>query len=427
METRRPVSRPSREILITGIGVVSPIGNQPDRFWERMRYGCSGVGPVTRFDAERFSCRLAAEVVFEDPHPAKGRYAHEIRRMDRFVQYALAASRSALGDSGLRDAGGGTSGGGVFVGLGMGGLPHIERGVLRQEALGPRKTTPYLVASSIPNMAAGMVSLDMCLEGPQMTLAGACAGGTQALGEALWAIRGGRLDWALAGGTDSVVTPITFSGLEAMRALSRRLEPRATPRPFDRERDGMIVGEGAAFFVLEERGRAEARGARVRGILKGYATVSGGQSLVWGCSTTAARCMAAAVEDAGLGPDEVDGIFAQATGMPHDDLELAAIKSAFYDRGGQPPITSFEGHIGHTFGASGPLSVAAALGALRYQELPATLHLEAVEPGYEDLDVVAKRRPARIRNCLIHSQGFGGVYASIVCSSARDGNQPMGA
>jgi len=417
----------SREVVITGIGVVSPIGNQPDRFWERMREGCSGVGPVTRFDAKRFSCRLAAEVVLEDPDLAKGRYAHEIRRMDRFVQYALAASRSALCDSGLSDAGGETSRGGVFVGLGMGGLPHLEQGILRQEARGPRKTTPYLVPSLIPNMAAGMVSLDMRLEGPQMTLAGACAGGTQALGEALWAIRGGRLDWALAGGTDSVVTPITFSGFEAMRALSSRLEPGATPRPFDRERDGMIVGEGAAFFVLEERGRAEARGVRVRGILKGYATVSGGQSLVRGCSTSAARCMTAAVQDAGLGPDEVDGIFSQATGMPHDDLELAAIKSAFYDKGGQPPITSFEGHIGHTFGASGPLSLAAALGALRYQELPATLHLEEVAPGYEDLDVVAKRRPAKLRNCLIHTQGFGGVYASVVCSSGRAGDQPMGA
>ena len=427
VEPRRATQSMNREVVITGIGLVSPIGNEPDLFWEGMRDGRSGVGPVTRFDATRFSCRLVAEASLDNRVPGTGRYAHEIRRMARFVQYALAASRSALSDSKLTEAGGETPRGGVFVGVGVGGLPHIEQGVLRQETRGPRKTSPYLIPATISNMAAGLVSLDLRLSGPQMTLAGACAGGTQALGEAFWAIRGGRLDWALAGGTDSALTPLAFSGFEAMRALSARSAPEAAPRPFDRERDGMIIGEGAAFFVLEERERAEARGVRVRGIIRGYATVSGGQSLVRGCPESAARGIAAAVEDAGLGPGQVDVIFAQGTGMASDEVELATIKAAFYDRGAHPAITSIEGHIGHTFAASGPLSMAAALRAFQHQELPATLGLEAVAPGYEDLDVLAKRRPARVKNCLIHTHGFGGLYATVVCSEARDGDAPMGA
>jgi 3-oxoacyl-[acyl-carrier-protein] synthase II len=403
------------EVVITGVGVVSPIGSSTAAFAEALFAGTSGVGPVTRFDASRHRCRLAAEVDEEELGAAAGPYTHEIQRMDRFVRFALVASRHAVAAAGLFNGDGPPAGGGVFMGVGMGGLPHIEDGVLRQESRGPRKTLPYLIPSLIPNMAAGMVSLEVGFRGPQYTFTSACSSGSQALGEAMWALRSGRLDWALAGGTEAVITPITFSGFQAMRALSTRFEAGATPRPFDRRRDGMVVGEGAAIFVLEERRRAEERGAPVLGELMGYATLSGGGGLALRCSDTSARSMAAALADAELGAGEIDGLFAQAPGMVHDDRELAAIRQVFLDAGASPPVTSPEGHLGHTFGASGPLNLAAALAAFERQEMPPTLHLDEPEPGFEEIDLVRRRRSASLTTCLVNSFGFGGVNASLIC------------
>jgi 3-oxoacyl-[acyl-carrier-protein] synthase II len=403
------------EVVITGIGVVSPLGSSRARFSAGLFAGASGVGPVTRFDPGRFQCRLAAEVAEEELEPPSGPFAHEISRMDRFVRYAIAASREAMAGSGLAGDGGLPPGGAVYVGVGMGGLPHIESGVLRQEAQGPRRTLPYLIPSLVPNMAAALVSLDLGFEGPQYTLSSACSSGNQALGEAFHAIRGGRLQWALCGGAEAVITPITFSGFQAMRALSFQNDAEAAPRPFDRRRDGMIVGEGAALFVLEEAGHAERRGAVPLGRLLGYATTGGGSGVTMRCSAAAARCMAAALEDAELEAADVQAVFAQAPGMAHDDRELEAIRKTFHAAGARPAVTSPEGHIGHTFGASGPLSLAAALSALDRQEVPPTLHLDEPDPGFEDLDLVASGRPAPLEHCLINSFGFGGVNASLIC------------
>jgi 3-oxoacyl-[acyl-carrier-protein] synthase II len=408
-----------RRVVVTGVGTVTPLGCSFEQYWDGLAGGRSAVGPLRRFDADRFTCRLAAEVTLDDVEVANGRYGHEIRRMDLFVHFALAAARAAVADSNLPglpsnghrppDAGG------VFLGVGMGGLPHMENGVLHQEARGPRKTHPYLIPSLIPTMAAGMVGLDLGIEGPHYTLSSACSSGTQALGEALWAIRSGRLSWALAGGTEAVITPIAFSGFQAMRALST-LEAGSTPRPFDRRRDGMVVGEGAALFVLEEHQRAIERGAEIYGELKGYATVSGADGIVLGSTAHTERCMTAAVEDAGLTAQEIDAVFSRAGGLVHCDLrELEAIRRSLWDRGGRPAATSIEGHIGHTFGASGPLNLAAALGALAHQRLPPTLHHEDLPPEVEELDVVTTARPARLRNCLIDTFGFGGANAALVC------------
>lgn len=405
-----------REVVITGVGVVSPLGHSRDLFGERLFAGVSAVGPVTRFDASRFYCRLAAEVDDDGLMAASGPYSHEIERMDRFIRYALVASRAAIADSGISAGGELPESGGVYMGVGMGGLPHIEAGVLRQEAQGPRRTLPYLIPSLIPNMAAALVSLDLRFLGPQYTFTSACSSGNQALGEAYYAIRTGRLQWALSGGTEAVITPITFSGFQAMRALSPQSDASATPRPFDRLRDGMIVGEGAALFILEDREHAEARGARSLGKIVGYATTSGGGGITLRCSSAAARCMAAAVDDADLDAGDIGAIFAQAPGMAHDDRELEAIKTTFYDGGSRPAVTSTEGHIGHTFGASGPLSLVAALSALDRQEIPPTLKLDEPAPGYEDMDLVLRPRPAPLRHCLINSFGFGGVNASLVCA-----------
>lgn len=413
---REPPREP-REVVITGIGIVSPLGHGRGCFGERLFSGCCGVGPISRFDAGRFTCRLAAEVDEEGLAAASGPWAHEIERMDRFVRYAVVASRDAVAESGLATAGSLLEGGGIYLGVGMGGLPHIEEGVLRQEAQGPRRTRPYLIPSLIPNMAAALVSLDLDFQGPQYTLASACSSGTQALGEAFHAIRGGRLRWALCGGSEAVITPITFSGFQAMRALSTQEDAAAAPRPFDHRRDGMIVGEGAALFVLEERGHAAARGARPLGRILGYATTTGGGGLTLRCSNAAARSMSGALDDAGLTPGDVDAVFAQAPGLPHDDRELAAIQAVFYGSGARPALTSIEGHLGHTFGASGPLSLAAAQSAFDRQEIPPTLKLEEPAPGYEAMDFVLTRRPARLRTCLVNSFGFGGVNATLVCAA----------
>lgn len=303
-----------RKVAITGRGVVSPIGNSLPTFWDGLVMGRSGVGRVTRFDATVFACQLAVEI--EDLDNWSGPHRFEGRRMDCFVRYAVAAARSAIIDSGLSEDEV-RSGGAVFVGLGMGGLPRVEEGVMQQATLGPRKISPYLIPSLIPNMAAGMVCVELDFCGPQYTFAAACSGGTQALGAAMHAVRTGAFDWIIAGRTEAVITPITFSGFEAMKALSRSSKA-GTPRPFDRERDGMIVGEGAGFFVLESRSHAEARGARIHGVVARSAS-------------SASRCMGAALEDGGMTPADIDGIFASGTGLPQDDRELDAIMDAFAD------------------------------------------------------------------------------------------------
>lgn len=404
-----------REVVITGAGVVSPLGNTLSLFVERLFTGRSGVREITRFDATRFRSQLAGEA---DPDgldtAASGAFAHEIARMDRFIRYSVIASRAACGESGVGNGHGTPPRGMVCVGVGMGGLPHIEAGIVRQESEGVRRTRPYLIPSLIPNMAAAMISLDLGFEGAQYTFSSACSSGTQALGEAFHSIRHGQRKWALAGGTEAVITPITYSGFQAMHALSCRNDATMTPRPFDCGRDGMVVGEGAAMFVLEDAEHAAARSAVPLGRIRGYATTSGGGGITLRSSEAAARCMAEALEDAGARAEDLDVIFAQAPGMSHDDRELAAIRTIF--DGARPAITSPEGHLGHTFAASGPLSLAAALGAFERQEIPPTLHLDAPDAGFEQMDLVAQRRASRVERCLINSFGFGGINASLVCS-----------
>ncbi|MCG8459308.1 MAG: beta-ketoacyl-[acyl-carrier-protein] synthase family protein [Holophagales bacterium] len=399
-------------VVISGVGVGSPIGCTHREFLRRLFAGRSGIGPLRRFDAGPFRSSLAAELSRDHLETASGPLAHEIQRMDRFVHLALAAARQAMDDSGR--PGDDPSRGGVFLGLGMGGLPHMEGGVVRQGTRGPRKTTPYLIPSLIPSMAAGMISLDLGVEGCQQTFASACSSGSQALGEAVHAIRTGRVDWALAGGTEAVITPITFSGFEAMRALALTDDPERAPLPLDSRRNGMVVGEGAAVFVLESAAGAGRRDARPRAAMTGYATVSGGDGILMRSASAAERAMRAALADAGLEPARIDGIFSQAMGLPNDDRELDAIRAVFGDPG--PTITSIEGHLGHTFGASGPLGLAAALGAFERREIPPTLGFERPTSGYEMLDIAGESRPRRVENCLINTYGFGGLNASLICS-----------
>lgn len=413
----------ANRVVVTGVGLVSPLGASPGVFWERLLFGPSGIGPLTRFPCERFAARVAAEVDERMLLWPAGAFAHEKKRMDRFVQYAVSAAGTALEDSRvLAGAGDAGEGSGLCIGVGMGGLPNMEAGVVRQDALGPRKISPYLIPSLIPNMAASMTALNFGLTGPQYTLAGACASGLQALGLAMSMIRAGSWQWALAGGTEGVITPIAFSGFQALRVLSKTADPVGTPRPFDENADGMVVGEGAAMFVLEERARAEARGAAIYGELTGHATSTGGDQIALQSATAMAASMTAALCDAGMAARDVDCIYSHGSGVRHGDAsELEAVQAVFSARNSSPTITSIKGHIGHSFGASGPLNLVAALLALRHQTVSPILNLRSPPSAYAHLDLAREPRRRVLRNCMVNAVGFGGINASLLVSRSPDG------
>ena len=403
---------------ITGLGVVSPIGNEPQLYWQRLEEAESGVSPLTRFTADRFRSHLAAEVdQFSVEMIESETFRHQIKRMDRFVQYALYASQCAIEES-QESVEKGASEGGIFIGVGMGGLPNMESGVIVQESKGPRRTNPYLIPSLIPNMAASMIAMNNRFGGLQNTFAGACAGGLQAIGQAYELIRTGRLKWAVAGGVEAVVTPITFSGFEAMRALSTSGDPDTVPRPFDRERDGMIVGEGAAIFFLEELGRAEHRGVSVYGQIKSYSSNSSYLSLVQPDTTALLKCMELATVEQGMPTSELQAIFSSGSGLRNgDEAEMEAYRQLLAEEQTAPYITSVKGSVGHTFAASGPLSMLAAIGALQQNRIPGIRNLQQIDEKFGKLNFLTQVTEAMVENCLINAFGFGGINASLVVSS----------
>ena len=418
-------------MVITGVGVLCPLGSSADELWKRLLAGDSGIVPLTRFDPARFSSRVAGQVDDAAVTLSPGPFHFEFRRMSAFVRYALFAAERAVDDSGLAAAARGDArapraqrrlppGGAVFMGVAMGGLPSIEAGVLKQEREGTRRTSPFLIPSLIPNMAASAIALRHGIEGEQMTIAGACASGSQALGHAMRAVQSGARPWVLAGGAEAVTTPVTYSGFEAMRALSRRDDPERTPRPFDRDRDGMVVGEAAAVFVLEDREHAEARGARVHGELTGYATNSGCDEITDISVPHVTRCMSGALTDAVTAADDIDCVFAQASGTVQGDAaEARAVLDLTAAADRRPVLTSIKGHTGYSFAANGPMNLAAALMALRHQTVPPTLNLEQPDPGFAGLDIVREARRTEVRRCLINAFGFGGINASLVVSRAQ--------
>ncbi|MFJ9930208.1 beta-ketoacyl-[acyl-carrier-protein] synthase family protein [Streptomyces misionensis] len=417
-----------RRVVVTGAGVVCPLGTSAGELWEGLVAKRSGIAPVTRFDPSRFRSRLAGEVDDSAVELPPGPFRFEFKRMSAFVRYALFAADQAVADSGLavRAHDGASTpradlppGGAVFLGVAMGGLPSIEAGVLRQEDQGVRRTSPFLIPSLIPNMAASAIALQHGITDEQMTIAGACASGCQAVGEAMRAIRSGARTWALAGGAEAVTTPITYSGFQAMRALSRHDDPAGTPRPFDRRRDGMVVGEAAAVFLLEDRAHAEARGARWYGELTGYATNSGCDDITGISTPHVVRVMAGALADAGVAADAVDCVYAQASGMVRGDAaELAAVAELVSGARRRPVVTSIKGHTGYTFAANGPMNLAAALLALRHQTVSPTLKYEQSDPASADLDIPVDARQTELRHCLVNAFGFGGINASLVVSRA---------
>lgn len=408
--------RAERRVGITGIGMVSPLGLGRSRNWQALIEGRSGIGPITLFDASQLPVRIAGQVWDFRPEDVIER--KELKKVDRFTQLALAAADEALADSGLKVNAVNADRIGCVVGVGMGGIETIESYHAAYLAGGLRKVSPFFIPRLIANMAPGQISIRYGLKGVNYTTTSACASGAHAVGEAFRLIRFGYQDVVLAGGTEAAVTPMGVGGFAVMRALStRNEEPQRASRPFDRDRDGFVIAEGAAVLVLEDLEAARARGARIYAEVVGYGANADAHHMTSPApeGEGAARCMALALADAGLDPSAIGYINAHGTSTPYNDAtETAAIKRVFGDHARRLAVSSTKSMTGHTLGAAGALEAAYTALALHHQVLPPTINYENPDPEC-DLDYVPNRaRPASFAAALSNAFGFGGTNACLV-------------
>jgi 3-oxoacyl-[acyl-carrier-protein] synthase II len=405
-----------RRVVVTGIGPVTPVGIGVDRFWSSLVDGVSGVGKLEAFDATPFASRIAAEV--HDFRPEEHMEPSDTRRMDRFAQFAVAGSRLALGDAGLEVSSMEPSRVGVVIGTGIGGITAFERemDVLRER--GPSRVSPHLVAMMIPNMAAGQVAMRLGLTGPNDSTTTACAASGHAIARAVDLIRSGAADVMLAGGTESAMSPLTLAGFCASRALSTRNDdPEGASRPFDKGRDGFVIGEGATVLVLEALDDALARGARVYAEIGGYGLSADAhhETAPHPEGDGAVLAMQAALRDSGVEPSDVGYINAHGTSTTLGDIaEIAAIKRVFGDHAARLAVSSTKSMTGHLVGAAGATEAAATALALTNGVLPPTINQEEPDPEC-DLDVVPNEaRRVDLDVAMSNSFGFGGQNASLV-------------
>jgi 3-oxoacyl-[acyl-carrier-protein] synthase II len=405
-----------RRVVVTGVGVVSPVGIGPREFWKSLCEGISGVGAITRFDASSYPVRIAAEVKGFDPLQYMEK--KDLKKMDLFIQYGLAAGLMSAEDARLQVTPENSHRIGVLVGAGIGGLWAIEEQHKILMSRGPGRISPHFIPSLITNLAAGQISIRLGAKGPNSCVATACATGTHAIGDSFKIIQRGAADVMIAGGCESAITPLALAGFSAMRALSARNDdPPMASRPFDAQRDGFVMGEGAGILILEELNHALSRGVPIYAEVSGYgmsgdayhitATPPGGEGAV--------RCMRSALEDAGVGPEEVDYINAHGTSTDYNDLaETQAIKTVFGDHAYRLPVSSIKSMIGHLLGAAGAVEAAATALTIKDGILPPTINYEFPDPGC-DLDYVPNRaRKAEVRYALSNSFGFGGTNASLI-------------
>jgi len=406
----------SKRVVITGLGLVSPLGVGVETNWKALLAGENGIGSITKFDASAFNSQIAGEV--KDFDPLEFMDKKEIRKMDPFIQYAIAAAEKAVEDAGIQKAFLEGDRAGVYVGSGIGGIGSIEN---QHEILlnkGPNRVSPFFLISSIINEASGQISIRYRARGPNSATATACATSTHAVGDSFRIIARGDADIMLAGGAEAPITPLGLAGFCSMRALSvRNDEPHRASRPFDVQRDGFVIGEGAGIIVLEELGMALKRGARIYAEIIGYG-MSGDAYHVSAPSLDgegAYQAMRKALEDAGISPDEVEYINAHGTSTPYNDkIETLAIKRLFGDHARKVSINSTKSMTGHLLGAAGSFEAAASALSLKNQVMPPTINYEFPDPEC-DLDYVPnKARPARIRYALSNSFGFGGTNGALV-------------
>jgi 3-oxoacyl-[acyl-carrier-protein] synthase II len=407
-----------KRVVITGMGMVSSLGNDLESSWRALVAGESGAEIITHFDTSMFPVHFACELKDFDPTVWIDRKA--ARRMDRFVQLVLAAARQAEQDSGFDVAASGPEQVGASIATGIGGLNSFQDsyGVLIDR--GPDRVSPFSIPTIIPNMGAGWVSIELGTKGPLTSQTTACAASNMAIGDALDAIRLGRAHTMFAGGGEAPVTEMAIAGFDAMRALSRRNDdPKGASRPFDKGRDGLVIGEAAAVLVLEDLERAEARGAKIYAEILGYGVSSDASHITEPDPTgsSPARAMKMAIDDAGISPADVGYVNAHATSTPvGDSSETKVIKLALgEEHARQTPISSTKGATGHTFGAAGAIEAAFSVLALRDGVLPPTLNYEDPDPEC-DLDYIPNvaREAPDVKVAVSNSFGFGGHNAALV-------------
>ena len=405
-----------RRVVVTGVGLVSALGIGTQATWEAVCAGRSGITGITRFDASEFSTRIAGEV--KGFAPLDFIQKKDIKKMDVFIQYAIAASEFALRDAGLKTDRPLGSRTGVFIASGIGGFGTIEREHRALLEGGPRKISPFFIPSAIINLAAGQVSIRFGAQGPNSATCTACAASAHAIGDAFQIVRRDEADVMIAGGSEAAITPMGIGGFGAMRALSTRNdEPERASRPFDKDRDGFIIGEGAGVLILEERERARARGASVYAEIVGYGMSADAFHMTAPPENAdgAIRAMQTTLQHAGVEPSAVDYINAHGTSTPHNDrLETLAIKTCFGDHAASLPISSTKSMTGHLLGAAGGLEAGISVLVLRDQVIPPTINLDHPDPDC-DLDYVPnERREATVEYALSNSFGFGGTNASLL-------------
>jgi 3-oxoacyl-[acyl-carrier-protein] synthase II len=405
-------------VAVTGLGLVSPLAVGNAQNWEALLAGRSGIGPITRFDASPFTCRIAAEVKGFDPSLFIDK--KEIKKMDTFIHYAMGAAHFAMEDSGLPVNDGNRDRVAVVIGSGIGGLPLIEKTsrAFVESHDNPKVISPFFITGLIVNEAAGNISIKYGMKGPNLATVTACTTGAHAVGEAYRKIQYGEADAAIAGGAESVMTPLAVGGFAVMRALSTRNDdPEHASRPWDRGRDGFVIGEGAGLVILEEMEAAKKRGAPIYCELVGYG-LSGDAFHIAAPSEDGdgpARVMRIALEDAGINPEDVDYINAHGTSTQAGDrIETMAIKMVFGAHAKKLAVSSTKSMTGHLLGAAGGLESAICALAVRDQVMPPTTNYETPDPEC-DLDYVPNQaRPAPIRYALSNSFGFGGTNGCLV-------------
>ncbi|MBH8563950.1 beta-ketoacyl-ACP synthase II [Nostoc sp. CENA67] len=399
-----------KRVVVTGVGAITPIGNTSAEYWEGLLSGRNGIDYITLFDASSHDCRIAGEVKNFDPHAYMER--KEAKRMDRFSQFGVAAAKQALSDANLVINELNAEQIGVMIGSGIGGLKVLEDQQTIYLNRGPDRCSPFMIPMMIANMAAGLTAIHLGAKGPNSCAVTACAAGSNAIGDAFRLIQGGYAQAMICGGTESAVTPLGLAGFAACKALSfRNDDPAHACRPFDRDRDGFVMGEGAGILVLEELQHALSRGARIYAELVGYgmtcdayhitSPVPGGEG--------AARAIQLALKDAGLTPQQVSYINAHGTSTPaNDSTETAAMKKALGDHAYKIAVSSTKSMTGHLLGGSGGIEAVATVLAIANDKIPPTINLENPDPEC-DLDYVAhSSRSQKVEVALSNSFGFGG-------------------
>jgi 3-oxoacyl-[acyl-carrier-protein] synthase II len=406
----------NRRVVITGIGLVSPLGIGTEVNWRALTAGHSGIGRITHFDPSAFASQIAGEV--KDFDPLRFIEKKDVKKMDVFIQFAIAASVFAMDDSKLQVTTENAPRVGVYIASGIGGFTSIER---EHKALlegGPRRISPFFIPSAIINLASGQVSIRFGAKGPNSATCTACSASAHAVGDAFEIIRRGDADAMIAGGSEAAITPMGVGGFAAMRALSTRNDdPGRACRPFDRERDGFIIGEGAGVVVLEEREAAMARGAKIYAEVVGYGQSADAFHITAPTEdgSGAVRVMEAAIKKAGIRPSQVDYINAHGTSTPHNDrIESLAIRKLFGEDAYKMAISSTKSMTGHLLGAAGGLEAGITALAMHHQTAPPTINLDHPDPDC-DLDYVPwKCRPVKMEYALSNSFGFGGTNAALL-------------